>query len=147
MGGSSLNAPYTLVRILLWLGSLVIAVCLFSLLLSRGESDGSVVFMFRVTMIFALPVWLLYLPLVVLLKDAEGRRWWVLLVSGAFIGPLCLFLWGLILQLRGENAHVVWQGDGEAPGIAGLMVFASIVGFLTTGLYAVGLKLFSRKIL
>jgi hypothetical protein len=43
-------------------------------------------------------------------------------------------LWGLIFHLRGENAHMVWQGDGEAPGLVADMICASIVGCVTTAL-------------
>jgi len=146
MSGTERKTPInTFGRVLLWFGSLLAAVGLFSFLFSRGESAESAAFIFGVTMTFVLPVAFLYLPVVVLLKDAEGRRGWVHLVTGALIGPTCLTLWGFILQLRGEDAHVVWQGDGEAPGTLACMILAVIVGFLTTGLYVVGLKIFIRK--
>jgi hypothetical protein len=146
-GTSPKAAPSTLGRISLWLGSLLLVVCLFSLFISRGASVESVVFIFKVTMIFALPAWFLYLPLVVLLKDAEEQRGWVLLATGILIGPASMALWGLIFQLRGEDAHLVWQGDGEAPGIVANMICASIVGFLTSGLYVASLKLIGRRTL
>jgi hypothetical protein len=134
-------------RVFIWLGSLFLAVCLFSLFLSRGASVESVVFIFEVTITFALPAWFLYLPLVFLLKDADERRGWVLLASGFLIGPASMFLWALILQLRGENAHLVWQGDGEGPGFVANAICAFIVGCLTTGLYVTSVKLISRRTL
>ena len=137
----------TLVRVFLWFASLAVAVYLFSLLLSRGGSAGSIGFVFGVTFFFALPVAFLYLPLVVLLRDAEERGWLILLATGILIGPVCLLLWGLLLLLLGQNSHMNWQGDGEAPGTLACMVFAAIVGFLTAGLYIIGLKLFNRRIL
>ena len=134
-------------RIFIWLGSLFVAVCLFSLFLSRGASVESVVFIFEVTITFALPAWFLYLPLVFLLKDADERRGWVLLTTGFLIGPAFMFLWALILQLRGENAHLVWQGDGEGSGFVANAICASIVGFLMTGLYVSSVKFISRRTL
>jgi len=46
--------------------------------------------MFRFTIIFALPVGLLYLPVVIALRDAKHPRNWTLLVSATVIGPICL---------------------------------------------------------
>jgi hypothetical protein len=56
---------------------------------------------------FALPVWFLYLPFTVKLKDAEDRRIWIILVSGILIGPLALTVWCLILQLLGGDARAI----------------------------------------
>ena len=52
-----------------------------------------------VTMTLALPIWCLYLPFVIALKDAEEWRIWIILFSGILIGPASLASWGLILQL------------------------------------------------
>jgi hypothetical protein len=49
-------------RVFIWLRSLFLAVCFFSLFLSRGVSVESVVFIFEVTITFALPSWFFYLP-------------------------------------------------------------------------------------
>jgi hypothetical protein len=146
-GTSRKTPPSMLERVFIWLGSLFLAVCLFSLLLSRGASVDAVVFIFKVTIIFALPAWFLYLPLVFLLKDADERRAWVLLATGILIGPASMALWGLIFHLRGENAHMVWQGDAEAPGLVADMICASIVGCLTTALYVTSVKLIGRRTL
>jgi hypothetical protein len=53
------------------------------------------------------------------------------LSSGILIGPMSLALWGFILQLRGA-VRSVWQGDGLVPGLEQCMVFALIVGSLTS---------------
>ena len=99
---------------------------------------------YRITMMFALPVWFLYLPFTVKLKDAEDRRIWIILVSGILIGPLSLTIWCLILQLRGRDARTIWQGDPLAPSTAACMMFASVVGFLATAIYAISLKVIYR---
>ena len=96
-----------LVRIGLWLASLLVAVLLFCLLASLifGGAD-SIIPIFRVTMTFALPVGCLYLPFVIVLKKAEHRS--LILLSGTLIGPVCIALWGLFLQLRGDDTRTIW---------------------------------------
>lgn len=130
-------------RIGLWLGSLLLAVGIFSLLLGRGGAAGPI---FQVTMIFALPVWCLCLPFVISFKDAEGRRIWTILVSGILVGPVAMGVWGMILQLRGDSPETVWGGD-PLIGVGGLaaMAYALLVGTLTTSFYVTGLRVFRRE--
>jgi hypothetical protein len=141
----------TLGRIGLWFGSLLVSVTLFSLLFNLLFSGPgffraeTVRLIFRATMIFAFPVWCLYLPLVIALKDAEERRIWVLLFSGILIGPVSLALWGLILQVRGEDPRKIWHGDPLLFGLIGGMICALIVGFLTTSSYVIALKVLHRR--
>ena len=138
----------TLRRIGLWFGSLLLSATLFSLLFSGARifGPGSVLPIFRVTMIFALPVWCLYLPFVIALKDAEQRRIWTTLFSGILIGPASLALWCVILQLRGADPHKIWQGDPLIGlGCITVMVFTLIVGFLTTSFYVIALRILHRR--
>jgi hypothetical protein len=138
-------------RIGLWLGSLLLSVILFSLLLDLLLSGQGIfhaataLLIFRVTMTFALPVWCLYLPLVIALKDAEGQRIRTILFSGTLIGPVSMALWAFILQLRGGDSHQIWHGD-PLIGMGGIatIIFALTVGFLTTSLYVIALKLLHR---
>ena|ERR1035437_101727 len=85
-------------RICLWFGSLMLSITLFSLFFY-----GYAILIFRITMIFAFPVWCLCLPFVIAFKDVEKRRPWILLLGGTLIGPASLALWCLILQLRGGD--------------------------------------------
>ena len=132
-------------RIGLWLGSLLLAVTLFSLLsgllFSSIFSLRGALLIFRVTLIFAFPVWCLCLPFVVAFKDAEAGRIRPILLSGTLIGPAAVGLWCLILQLKGARA--IWQGD-PLIGVGGSlgMIFALIVGFLATSFYVIALKIF-----
>ena len=151
--GESTSAN-TLRRIGLWFGSLLVAVTLFSLSfwLFFGSGGflriGPVFLVFCVAMMFAFPVSCLYLPFVIALKDPKCRRIWTILVSGILIGPASLALWGLILLLRGGDPHMIWYGDpllGAVGGIGAGMVFALIVGFLTTSSYAIALKVLYRR--
>jgi hypothetical protein len=140
-------------RIGLWFGSLLFSVTLFSLLLNlfmngpERFAAAPALLIFRVTMTFALPVWCLYLPWVIALKDAKEQRIRTILVSGILIGPASMALWGLILQLKGEGAHKVWYGDpliGMAGGSIASIIFALIVGFLTTSVYVIAWKIVDR---
>jgi hypothetical protein len=133
----------TFMRVGLWIGSVLFSVTLFSLLLSL---TGSFFIIFQVAITFALPVGLLYLPIVALLKTAQGWRMWVTLVTGTLVGPASLALWGVILQLRGGNAHTIWQGDGIGLGVAPAIILASLVGLLTTAIYVIVLKVLHRRI-
>jgi hypothetical protein len=135
------NLMNTLKRIGLWFGSLLLSVTLFSLLFSRA----SVFFIFGVTMTLALPVWCLYLPFVIALKDAEERRIWTILFRGILIGPASLALWCLILQLRGGDPHTIWQGAPPGLGCNSAVILALIVGFLTTSFYVIALKVLHRR--
>jgi len=145
------NLVNTWRRIGLWFGSLLLSVTLFSLLFTLHFSGPgffraeSVLLTFRVTMIFAFPAWCLYLFFVIALKDAEQRRGWTLLFSGLLIGPASLALWGLILQLKGGDPAEIWHGDPLAFGLNGAMIFALIVGFLTTSFYVIALKALHRR--
>ncbi len=138
-------------RIGLSFGSLLLSVTLFSLLFNLHFSGpgffraGTVLLVFRVTLIFALPVWCLCLPFVIALKDAEDGRLWTILVSGVLIGPAALVSWVLLLQLRGGDPGAIWHGDPLAFGMGGAVIFASIVGLLTIFVYLIALKILHRR--
>ena len=134
-------------RIGIWFVSLLLAVALFGLLFGLLFSTARAIFpIIRVTMIFALPVWCLYMPVVIALKDAEERRIRTILFSGILIGPVSLGLWCILLQLRGGDPRAIWRGD-PLIGVGGIsgMIYALIVGFLTTSLYVIALKILHRR--
>lgn len=107
-----------------------LAVTLFSLLISPGGFH----FVFRITMIFALPVACLYIPFAISLRDAEEGRIWTILGSGIVIGPASLAVWG---TAHGSG----WQSDDIGPGLGGGLLCALIVGSLTTLIYVIALKI------
>jgi hypothetical protein len=129
----------TLQRTGVWFGCFLLSVALFSLFFGSAA-----VLVFRVAMIFALPVSLLFLPFVIGFKNAERERSIILLAAGALIGPVCLALWGLILQLRGGNLQMIWIGDGLDEGVLPASVYACIVGAVTAGCYVAALKVLHR---
>jgi hypothetical protein len=135
----------TLKRLGLWFGSLLLSATLFVVLFSV-LFRASAILILRVTMIFAFPLWCLYLPLVIALKDVKERRIWIILLSGTLIAPASLALRGLMLQLRGGDPHEIWYGD-PLIGLGGFaaMIFAFIVGFVTTSFYVIALRIVHRR--
>ncbi len=132
-------------RLGLWLGSLLVSVTVFSLLCSGPGSfqNGTSLLVFRITIIFAFPVWCLSLPCILPFQDAEGWRSRIILLIGTFIGPASIALWGLILQLRGDDPHQIWQG--RPVNIILFMNFALMVGLLATTFYVATLKFLHHR--
>ena len=64
------------------------------------------------------------------------------------MGPHRSPLWGLILRVRGGDPHKIWYGDpllGVLGGLAAMMIYALIVGFLTTSFYVIALRVLRRR--
>ena len=135
------NSMNMLARIGLWFGSMLVSVAAFSLVLSIVWNAGVVALppVFRITMIFALPVACLYLPVVLFFKDAEGRRGRVILLSATLVGPTLMVLWCLLPEGP-------WKVD-PLLGICGLWgpIYALFVGFLTACSYVGALKLLCHR--
>jgi hypothetical protein len=129
-------------RVCFWFVSLLLAVLAFSLFAGRAEEPSVSISIFRDTMIFAFPVWCLYLPLIFFLRNADWRQTAILLLTGILIGPAALFIWCLIQLPMGQNLFQrFWNGDSEAGMGAGIaMIFATIVGLLTSVIYVLFLK-------
>lgn len=140
-------------RVGLWFASLLVAVSLFTGLFCALYSGSphywaqALSVVFGITMIFAFPVACLFLPVVIALKDAAKWRLWVLLVSGALIGPVCIALWSTALVLAGrQSVQDAWNGDPlTGMGTPVLMVFALIAGSVTTILYVASLRIAARR--
>lgn len=128
-------------RIFLSFCSLLLAVAIFCCWVG---SAGSWSFIFKITMIFALPVWLINLPILFLLKNVGRHSKWIVPAVGGLIGPVCLTLWCGILVLRGGNWASIWNGDPEAGGLGSALIFASLIGLATNSFYTVALILFER---
>lgn len=91
---------------------------------------------FPVYFLFALPGWLIALPFVVLLKDAEGWRGWFILLVGICIGPGFIWIW---IWMASPVHYVAWQRDGFP------LVLSLIISFLTTLSYFLALKFAHRR--
>lgn len=129
-------------RILLSFGSMLLAVALFCCWIGPLEAWTLI---FRITMIFALPVWLIDLPILFLLRKTGRHHNWIVPVLGALIGPLCLMLWCGILVLRGQDWLSLWKGDPEALGLGAMLILASLIGLATNSFYTVALILCRRS--
>ncbi len=125
----------------LWFLSVLVSVGLFSLAFDGFENESLKAwwFVFRITMKFALPVACLYLPIVITQRDAEEGRMRVIAGSGIVIGPAFILLLALIAALRGQPDVI--KGDPLAFGLVACLIFAFIVGSVTTILYITALKL------
>jgi hypothetical protein len=127
-------------RIGLWFSSLLAAGLLFSVLFSLLSGGAgsilSIFLIFRVSLTFAFPVGCLYLPVLLAFRNREEKRMPIILLGGILIGPASMALWGLVLEWRGLDPHMIWYGD-PLTGIGGFAVilFALIVGSLTTFFY------------
>jgi hypothetical protein len=129
-------------RIALWFGALLLSALLFSAVVGRGAPN---LFVTRITLLFALPAWLLYLPFVVAYTRATHRQLWILLGAGILIGPASLAAWGALLLLRGESGPAIWRGDPLLGGMGGMMLCAILVGSLTTIVYVCALRLVQKN--
>ena len=73
---------------------------------------------------------------------------WAILPAGSLIGPLAIGLWFLVLQIGGASPQTMWQGDPligwVGSSIAG-MIFALIVGVLTSSFYLVIFRALYRR--
>jgi hypothetical protein len=125
----------------LWFLSVLLSVGLFSWGFTGFDASSSDALArdFLITMKFALPVACLYLPIVIMQRDAEEGRMRVIAGSGIVIGPAFIVLLALIAGIRGDP-HVI-EGDPLAFGLVACLIFAFIVGSLTTVLYITALKL------
>lgn len=119
----------------------MLSVRLFSLAFAGlyGWSPDALARDFLITMKFALPVACLYLPVVIMQRDAEKWRMLVIAGSGIVIGPAFIALLALIAVLRGDPNAI--SGDPLAFGLKACLIFSFIVGSLTTILYITALKL------
>ena len=138
-------------RIRLWFLSVLLAIVLFVLAyalpasFSRNMADvmDVVEMVFLTTSIYAIPVALLYLPLVIALKDATKWRLWALLIVGVLIGPAAIALWSLIwsLAMKGLPEDEISM-TALAPSFT---LFAFIVGAIATVAYIFLLRVHGRR--
>jgi hypothetical protein len=125
-----------LARVGLWFFSLLLSVTVFTLLFSLVlGAPGALPLIFRMTMIFAFPVWCVYIPYVVF-ANVRSRRF---VLAASFGAPGLLALWFFFLQLKGTDPESIWRGD-PLVGFGGIwgLLFAFVVGFLASFFYVMG---------
>jgi hypothetical protein len=85
--------------------------------------------------LFALPGWLIALPFVILLKDAQKWRGWVTLLIGTCIGPSFILIWSLIAS----SGHFNWRAQGDGLGLP------LMISLPATVCYVLALKFAHRR--
>ena len=128
-------------RILLSLASLLLAVAIFSLVLGRLESWP---FIFEITMIFAFPVRIINISILLLLKNVGLHQRWIIPALGAAIGPVCLTLLCSIGALNGRSWLRIWNGDPERGGLGSMLICSFLVGLATNSFYTLALILHAQ---
>jgi hypothetical protein len=112
-------------RILLSLLSVVVAaiVCLLCVVLwSTVKShpvsfhSSEVLLTIAVTVAFCLIAWLFSVPIVLIIKNIRGWRFWFYWVLGSCVGPaLMLALCAVILMVVSHNRNTSWYSPEELP--------------------------------
>ena len=90
----------------------------------RGILVGACIFLG-----FALPGWLVALPIVIVVRDYSGLRLWIWGITGVCIGP------SLIFALVVCEFLMVPQSERDLYGLSVFMVLAFAVSSLTTAMY------------
>ena len=108
-------------------------------------------------LLFAVPGWVLALPFVLLFRNADGYRAWLILLIGTAIGPASIVTAEIAGRLRMlvASRHAAelqpvassafsaglfnWQRDGYG------IVMSLVIAFFTAAFYAALLRHFSRE--
>ncbi|MBE7543803.1 MAG: hypothetical protein HS123_15705 [Solibacteraceae bacterium] len=122
------------------LASVALFSVLFTLVFGRAGAFTLDLFptVFFTTMTIAVPVWFLYLWLVLALEDAEGWRFWVILATGTLIGPVSQGVW--VSAIERLDPHRSGRRPLIGLGLGARMVFAMIVGCMTSAFYGLALR-------
>jgi hypothetical protein len=123
------------------IASLAIAELIFSLIFAIQASPqkhwwtGAVAGLAAIS-IFAIPGWILTLPIILSVQKITGRHLWVLGVIGTLIGPFVIGAIDLISWKLDRSAGTDFEW--------GVIGIATAISFLTTALYLASLKHFSH---
>ncbi len=131
----------TLQRVALWFGCCCLVLLFFLVFLgANGLLDSAV----KIGELFVLPMGLLYLPVVIALKDTGGKRLWVLLTTGTLLGPFTWICVSLLVWVYGPNGIGFWQSDPDVPGPAVFLALAAFLSLLLTAVYSALLRTLLR---
>ncbi len=130
-------------RASLWSTSCLILIALFSAV--RGPF-GTIDIVYRAALLFVLPLWLLFLPLAIRVKDAQGSRIWIILGSGTLTGCAVFAALIVIQILNRGNPSIIWQGYPTLLSMAVWTIFASAVGLIASAIYGIFLRVLYRRI-
>lgn len=124
-------------RVSLLFGCCLILVAVMSGLLGpRGNMDV----VYRIALLFVLPLWLVLLPLAIKVRDAKGIHFLGIMGWGTLAGPLALLILLLVQILQDGNFSTVWQGDPTIPSMTVWMGVAAVCSVFVSVIYGVSLK-------
>lgn len=124
-------------RASLLFGCCFILVAIMSGLLGpRGSMDV----VYRIALLFVLPLWLVLLPIAIKLRDAKGVHFLGIMGWGTLAGPVALLLLLLVQILHDRNLSMVWQGDPTVPSTAVWMGVAAVCSLYVSVIYGISLR-------
>ncbi len=132
-------------RVGLWSTSCLILIALFDTL--QGPA-GTMETVYRMALLFVLPLWLLFLPICIRVNDAQELRIWTILGSCTLTASIAYAGLVFIQMLNRGNPAIIWQGYPTGPNIAVWMTFAAVAGFIAGAIYGFLLfvaRRFSKK--
>jgi hypothetical protein len=98
---------------------------------------------YRVALLFVLPLWLLFLPICIRVNDVQKLRIWTILGSCTLTAAIAYAGLVFIQMLNRGNPTIIWQGYPTGPAIAVWMALAAAAGFIVGAIY--GLLLFVAR--
>ncbi|MBT9329541.1 hypothetical protein [Paracidobacterium acidisoli] len=116
--------------------------CLLLVVLMSGllGPRGSIDVVYRVALLFVLPLWLVLLPVAIKVRDAKGIRFLGIMGWGTLAGPVALLILLLLQILHDGNFSRVWQGDPTVPSTAVWIGIAAVCSLFVSVIYGVSLK-------
>ncbi len=136
------SPPNFFVRLGLWFVCCLALAAPICFAFSKG---GSLDAGLRFALLFALPAWLLYIPLILALKDAKSHRIWIILGCGLLLGPIMVAVSCGIAIAQGERPGTAWEGDPLGPSTVTLMVLSAFVTLALAGIYGACLKVLGHR--
>ncbi len=99
---------------------------------------------YRVALLFVLPLWLLFLPICIRVNDAQELRIWTILGSCTLAASVAYAGLVFIQMLNRGNPTIIWQGYPSGPNIAVWMTCAAVAGLIVGAIYGLLLFVASR---
>ncbi len=117
-------------RVLVSLGSVAVAVLVTWVVMSWAFERRIDPGWFFLIAVFAVPGWVVSIPMVLAMRRFEGWRFWVSLVAGTMIGPVIV---ALLHTKTGVSSWV--NGAGMALAYRDYLFLAAGVSFIGTSIY------------
>lgn len=130
-------------RISVWTVSCLIFIAL--IYATQGPA-GTMDVVYRITLLYVLPLWVVFLPVTLKVKDAQGPRIWIILGYGLLTGVVVFAGLSVIQALNRGNPSIIWQGYATFSSMALWTTLAVASGLVVSAIYGMALKMFYRWI-